>query len=716
MKRLIILFEILLALYSPLAAQWNIIPTPTETKSLKGEFVFNKHTVISYSDESLKREAAILRSYIQPAMGFSLLDSKVNSKSSIILVYANKQDNFDKEEYQLKVSRSSIEIISNDSIGFFYAFQTLLQLLPSEIYKSNQRSDIQWMVKAVYVKDKPKFNWRGIMLDVSRQFYPVEYLKKYINWLAAYKINVFHLHLTDDEGWRIEIKTYPKLTKIGAWRGSTELLPPCHGSGDGRYGGFYTQDELKDLVQYAKQRNIQILPEIDIPGHSKSVAVAYPEILCDGKDTTSSAQGVKNNVWCASEERNYDMLDKIIAEVAAVFPFEYIHIGGDEVNHKCWETCSRCNNLMRSFGYASSNQLQNYMTSRVEKLIEKHGKKMIGWNEILDNKTLNNESAIMVWTSNEAIQKSVQANHPIILSPASYFYIDMAQGEGERGHNWATFLPLKRLMSFKIPTDSLSKKNVIGLQANLWSEYLNEPKYQTEYQSFPRICGLAELSWSGNETEYKEFEKKIESAHYERMYNMGIHFRVHPPEVKIKNNKFFIENSSESLTVLYTTDGSKPSKSSLKYDKELKIDKSDRDVSNYRFCFCYRDSLISPVSRIKYDDFSSWGSETLPLASSNILRLKAYNKSDIITNNISLLFRYLYGETALEFKKISIYRENKLIFEKILEKPVRLFTQNSEWYLPMTNNVINKKGEYTIEIILNKKIADSNGTINIVNN
>jgi hexosaminidase len=213
--------------------------------------------------------------------------------------------------------------------------------------------------------------------------------------------------LTDDEGWRIEIKSFPKLTEIGAWRGPNEALPPAHGSGDKRYGGFYTQDELKDLVKYAAERNIQILPEIDVPGHSKSVSVAYPEILCSGNDTTASVQGVKNNVWCAGREENFEMLDKIIGEVAQIFPMQYIHIGGDEVNHNAWEQCPLCKDLMQKNGYSKSGQLQSYFISRVEKIVEKYGKKMIGWNEILEDSTLHNNSAIMAWTSVEAGMEAI---------------------------------------------------------------------------------------------------------------------------------------------------------------------------------------------------------------------------------------------------------------------------------------------------------------------
>lgn len=403
LKILYILLVISGLVYS---ASPNLIPQPKEMKILKGNFVLTNKTTINFSDNSLSNEAKLLKKLLQPATGFDFALERKKSKSNIYLKLAKSTEYLTHEAYKLEVGRKTMEITAADSSGFFNAFQTLLQLLPAEIYGNKTVKNKAWKIPSIQIADKPTYFWRGAMLDVSRQFYDISQLKKYINWMAAHKFNVFHLHLTDDEGWRIEIKVYPKLTEVGAWRGPNEALKPAHGSGNKRYGGFYTQSELKELVQYAAERNIQILPEIDVPGHSKSVAVSYPEILCDGNDTTKSVQGKSNNVWCVGKGHNFEMLDTIIGEVAAIFPMKYIHIGGDEVNFKAWEHCSFCKKRMDVNHFTKPIELQNYFISKIEKIVKKHGKLMMGWNEILENSTLDKSTAIMVWTSNEEVGSS----------------------------------------------------------------------------------------------------------------------------------------------------------------------------------------------------------------------------------------------------------------------------------------------------------------------
>ena len=710
MKRKALFFAMLLmALHC--VSQVNIIPMPKSIHAINGKFVFGKNTVIHYSNASFISDAEILKRMLKPAMGFQLQHDNSKSKSIILLIEASEMDSIGQEGYLLNVKTGKIEITASHSAGFFYAFQTLLQLMPAEIYSHAIVEKAVWEIDGVIIKDQPLLSWRGSMLDVSRQFYHIDYLKKYINWLAAHKLNVFHLHLTDDEGWRIEIKALPKLTEIGAWRGPDEALPPAHGSGDKRYGGFYTQDELKDLVKYAAERNIQILPEIDVPGHSKSVAAAYPEILCAGSDSSASVQGVKNNVWCAGSEANFEMLDKIIAEVAAIFPMEYIHIGGDEVNHKSWEHCPFCTNLMQKNAYSKSSQIQNYFIARVQKMLEKQGKKMMGWNEILHDSSLSKNTGIMAWTSVAAGMEAVHKQYDVILTPASYFYLDMAQGNGERGHKWATFLPLERLYSFQIPTDSLSRKFVKGIQANLWAEYLDKPTYQTEYQSYPRLCALADLAWSGNSMSFQHFQNRLNSKHYDRMFYMGIHFRVPPPVVKIQNGKLIDQGKLNHGTVYYTTDGSLPTNSSDLFSNLIISNDLIRNVEKLQFRNCFRDSLFSPSVSLAFDTVAVWNNSILSV-NSQTLKLAATINYNPQSNHNVLLFKYLYGGDKLGIKRIALYKKASLLFEKMNEKPIFISSRMPEWEVLLPLDILLEGGLYHIEIeIVGELPRDSNGVI-----
>ncbi len=698
------------------SANPNLIPQPKEMKIQKGDIVLTHKTSIHFSDNSLSNEADLLKKLLQPSTGFDFKVLKTNESSKIYLKLAKQSENFAHEAYKLEVGTKTIEITAADSSGFFNAFQTLLQLLPSEIYGNKIVKNKVWKIPNIQIADSPTYIWRGAMLDVSRQFYDINYLKKYINRMAAHKLNVFHLHLTDDEGWRIEIKAYPKLTETGAWRGPNEALQPAHGSGNKRYGGFYTQSELKELVQYAAERNIQILPEIDVPGHSKSIAVSYPEILCDGNDTTKSVQGVSNNVWCAGKDHNFEMLDTIIGEVAAIFPMKYIHIGGDEVNFKAWEHCSFCKKRMDENYFTKSTELQNYFISKIEKIVERHGKLMMGWNEILENSTLDKKTAVMVWTSSDEVEASIQKRHPVIISPASYFYLDMTQGIGERGHNWASILPLERLYSFKLPTDSLSNKFVLGIQGNLWSEYLDKPDYQTEYQSYPRLCALSELAWSGNQSTFSDFEKKLNNSHYDRLFSMGIHFRVPPPAVKITNGKIQYSKTLTNSKIVFSNDSTIPTKNSSLLLNNENVKSIASNPNDILLRTCFKDSLLSPTVSIVNDTVGFWSPELLSKFPTKIISLAIH--PEMLSDNSSnlLIIKYMYGSAEISIRKIEIFRDDSLIYEKGYDKPFMLFSHQPQIELSLPEKCFSKTGNYRIDVeSIGKNEIDSYGVILVKN-
>ena len=698
------------------SANPNLIPQPTEMKILKGNFILTNNTSVNSSDNSLTKEIDLLKRLLQPATGFNFTSTKVNPVSNIVLKRAKPTDSLTPEAYKISVGTKHLEITAADASGFFNAFQTLLQLLPADIYSDKTVKNKTWEIQNIQLYDKPAFHWRGAMLDVSRQFYTINDIKKHINWMAAHKLNIFHLHLTDDEGWRVEIKAYPKLTEVGAWRGPNEVLKPVHGSGNKRYGGFYTQSELKELVQYATERNIQILPEIDVPGHSKSVAASYPEILCDGNDTTKSVQGVTNNVWCVSKDRNYEMLDTIIGEVAAIFPMKYIHIGGDEVNFNAWNHCNLCTKRMEENHFTKPNQLQSYFIAKIEKIVEKHGKLMMGWNEILDNSTLDKKTAVMAWSSNDAIRASVAKEHPVVINPASYFYLDMTQGTGERGHNWASFIPLERVYSFKIPTDSLSQKQIIGIQGNLWAEYLDKPAFQTEYQFYPRLCALSELAWSGNKTSYQDFERRLNGKHYDRLYFMGIHFRVPPPVVKIINGEVQYQKALADSKIVFTNDGSIPTKKSTVLINKIKVQAISGNPDDLLFRTCYKDSLLSPVASIALDTIGKWNPDVLSKSSSNTIRIAIHPTIRRDFNAKTLIIRYAYGSSEIAINKIELYKDDSLLYEKKYDKAFVICSNDTSIELTLPEGCMSKAGNYRIELeSTGKKDVDSYGVILLKN-
>lgn len=669
------------------SANLNLIPQPKQIQLFVGNFELTPQTSIMLTDSRLTQQMDLLIQLLQPATSFNFKSDEKQPSSVILLKYYPTGVSFIPESYELEVQTHCISITAGDNAGFWNAFQTLLQLLPANIYGKVKIENIKWSIQNLKIIDYPLYSWRGAMLDVSRQFYSLSFLKSYIDWMAVHKLNIFHIHLTDDEGWRIEIKAYPNLTKTGAWRGPGELLPPAHGSGEKRYGGFYTQDEMKELIQYAKERNIQILPEIDIPGHSRSVAVSYPEILCDGNDSTFSVQGVRHNVWCAGNEHNFEMLDTIFGEISSIFSIPYFHIGGDEVNHNSWDHCSKCREYMSKNNISDLMYLQSNIIERVEKMIEKHGKIMIGWNEILNKSKLNSKTTIMAWNPNEAVQNCVNNKQPVIICPASYFYLDMKQGMNEKGYNWASNIPIERLFSYKLPTDSLSNEYVIGVQGNLWSECLDEPIFQTEYQSYPRLCAVAELAWSGNSTTFESFKESLYESHFDRLFMNGIHFRVPSPKLNMVNGKIYISDIPDHSIVLF-----------------------DSVRNEYRTCF--RDTLISPPSQYCCVNAGLWNPEYLRKFPSNKFCIELDSTLQIDSTIRNFILQYEYGSIALEIKKVRIFTNDSLFQEIVFSEPVQLVSSTPICELKVNDLVISPKDKCRIEIeTLERKDSDSYGVI-----
>lgn len=579
-------------------AELDLVPMPQKVES--GEGFFNLEGAKIVSDDTFNGK--YLADILNRATGFGIKSYTPDQKNfkavreieeKTIALSIDSSYDIPEEGYILEVTPNGILAKASTSNGSFYAIQTLLQLLPPAVYGTPTGFE-KWRVPSVKIEDYPRFAYRGLMMDVSRTFFGLDYIYKFLDWMAYHKLNKFHWHLTDDNGWRIEIKKYPLLTQKGAWRGPGEVLPASYGSGNKRYGGFYTQKEIKAVIKYAADRKIEIIPEIDMPGHSKAIIACYPDIGCDNDTAYVSVNGETRNVWCVGESKNYEILDDIIGELAALFPSKIIHIGGDEVNMLNWKECSTCQAFMKEQEMTREVELLHYFVRRIEKIVNKHGKVMAGWNEILEGGELRPETVVYAWQSVQSGIKAVKRGHPTVMQIGEYCYLDMKQSLAERGHNWAGVVTLEKSYSLD-PIDTFNvtdkeKKLVLGVQGALWAELLNKPARFSEYQYYPRTCALAEVGWTEqSKRDFTDFEGRMERAHFDRLYNMGIAFRIEPPAVTYKGNKLIVTLPYEQAVVRYTTDRSEPSSASAIYTGDMVT----YEPQKFRFATFYKDQFKS---------------------------------------------------------------------------------------------------------------------------
>ena len=553
----------LAALLAPAVASAgpDFVPLPASVTWHEGVFVCDKNVEIVGADAF---NTQYLKTHLARVFD-PLGDSWAEGTHRIEFV---RVKSFLEEGYAIEVTPDLILVSSTTHAGEFYAIQTLLQMFPPQIYRDATGPDAMLLrqveLPCVSIVDQPRFPWRGSMFDVSRNFFDKAYILRHLDWLAYHKINKFHWHLTDDNGWRVEIKKYPKLTSVGAWRGDGEALLPSFNSGSERYGGFYTQEDLKEIVAYAADRNIEIIPEIDLPGHSKALAVSYPEVVCRHEEDVKSVQGEVHNVLCVGREKNYVMLENIFKELAAIFPSKYFHVGVEEVATDSWKHCPECQKLMKKQGYTDEEQLLGYFTERLEKILAKYGKTLEGWEDIVAGETLSRNDLVLVWHRQDMLQKAIDAGFPVVTQNCDYLYFDMKHTPAERGHSWASLIDIEKVYSFD-PLQGLTltpetERRVRGLQGGLWTELMFYPPHFSEYQLFPRLCAMAEAGWTPQELrDYADFDARLARTHFERMWNMGIHFRIPAPEVSADCR---VRSPYPNMVVRYTFDGSEPTLSS----------------------------------------------------------------------------------------------------------------------------------------------------------
>lgn len=487
-----IIFLFLISINPLFSQNLPLVPYPRKVATSDKYFEFNKNTVIVFS-KGMEKEASYLKEEFKFRFGIEIksLEETARVKSNFIHLYT-KADSV-QSKYRLEVNPQYIDICGSDAAGVFYGVQTLLQLIPF---------DKETKIQSVEIEDYPGFSWRGMHLDCSRHFFTVNEVKRYIDYLAMYKMNVFHWHLTDDQGWRIEIKKYPLLTKISSYRKETLIgRPSAKDEYDGKpYGGFYTQEQIKDIVRYASDRHITVVPEIEMPGHSMAVLAAYPNFSCKGgKFETATSWGVFEDVLCAGNDSVFKFLEGVMDEVCDLFPGKYIHIGGDECPKDRWHNCSKCQARMKSEGLKDEHELQSYFIQRIEKYINKKGKQIIGWDEILEGGLAPN-AAVMSWRGEQGGVEAAKQKHFVVMTPGHPCYLDHYQYKDVENEPLAIggYNPLEDVYAYNPVPKELSQedaKYIYGAQGNVWTEYIPTFK-QVEYMALPRMAALAEVLWT----------------------------------------------------------------------------------------------------------------------------------------------------------------------------------------------------------------------------
>ncbi len=570
----------------------QLIPQPVSIVQSAGSILLTNATTISYNQPESRRMADMLTQKLNVPTGFTLKAQQGKTGIIQLNINASPTAELGKEGYILEVTPNGIVISANQTAGLFYGMQSLIQLLPKEI-ESKKATKAIWSIPSVKITDYPRFGWRGIMLDVSRNFFTKEEVKTYIDQIAKLKYNTLHWHLTDDEGWRIEIKSLPKLTSVGAWRvprsghfGDRE--PPKKGE-VATVGGFYTHEDIKEVIAYAQDRNVAILPEIDVPGHSMAAIAAYPELSCKKDPNTMVSPGHKFSEWYGngtfkmltenalnpSDEKVYDFLDKVFTEVAALFPHPYIHVGGDECYKGYWAQDENCQALMKKLNIRHVEDLQGYFMGRVEKILQAKGKKLIGWDEILEG-GISPTAAVMSWRGVKGGIEAAKDGHNVVMTPTTFAYLDYNQGEMTVDPPIYAGLRVSKSYSFEPVPDGVDAKYILGGQGNLWSEQLPTFSY-AQYMTYPRAWALSEVYWSPKASKnWDDFAKRMET-HFDRSDIAGINYSraVYDAIVKtsLKKGKLtlILDTEIKGMDIYYTIDDAMPNKFTTKYTQPVEL-------------------------------------------------------------------------------------------------------------------------------------------------
>ncbi|MEI6865324.1 family 20 glycosylhydrolase [Flavicella sp.] len=590
MKRVLLIILIFLVSSTGKAqiGEMFFIPQPESVVINQGDFKLSKSTQVFIPRKYYADFKNIVKSTLTNDIGLniSVKKGRVKVKSNYIVFEKSNDAAIKSEGYILEITTEKIRIKAKDYAGMFNGFQTLRQTIPVGTVQGTS-------IPSMVVQDNPRFNWRGVMLDVSRHFQSKEFVLKQIDVLAAYKINKFHLHLTDDQGWRIEIKKYPNLTKKGAWRAErTDVTwwerEKARADEPKTIGGFYTQEDIKEIIEYARVRNVEIIPEIDVPAHSKALIASYPHLFCyDGESDANFEVAVggkaPDNALCAGKETTYEFLEDVIKEVAALFPSKYLHIGGDECNKGNWKKCPHCQKVKTENGLKDEEELQSFFIQKVNKIVLAQNKTMIGWDEILSGKGAKG-ATIMAWRRGKHTPEidAPRAGYPTIMTSYVYSYISQVQGpsfmepEGPK-----VVLPLSKVYNHEPIPSELTKEEagrVLGNQTCLWAEFTPTPEH-FEYMLYPRTLASAEVSWSDPKVKsWERFQNALETSHFKRLERDHVNFAksmysVYPAFAinQLHNEAIvYLETEAVGYEIYYTLDGNEPTTNALKYQGNFK--------------------------------------------------------------------------------------------------------------------------------------------------
>ncbi|MDH7913331.1 family 20 glycosylhydrolase [Winogradskyella sp. SYSU M77433] len=555
--------------------QPQIIPIPDSVELTDSFFTIDESTGITY-DDNFKVSAQFLKDFIESG-------SSIHLKEGTDIKF-KLDENLKPEAYHLTVSKEGITIKASTDQGAFYAVQSLRQIMPVDL-ENDTFSKNEINIQAVTIRDQPQFKYRGMHLDVARHMFSVDFIKKYIDALVLLKMNTFHWHLTDDQGWRIEIKKYPKLQEVSAYRDETlvgHYSDQPHQFDGKRYGGYYTQEEVKAVVQYAKARFVTVIPEIEMPGHAQAAIAAYPELGCtDEPVEVAKKWGVFEEIYCPNQ-KTFAFLEDVLDEVLELFPSKYIHIGGDEAPKTRWKNCEHCQKLIKKEGLKDEHHLQSYFITKMEAYLNSKGRQIIGWDEILEGGLAPN-ATVMSWRGTNGAVEAAKSGHNVVMTPTSHCYFDYYQSENEdEPLAIGGFLPLEKVYGFNPIPEELTieeSKYVLGAQGNIWTEYIPTEKH-LEYMTFPRMLALSEVVWSQPQHKnYKDFVSRLENFH-QRLNALDINYANHLYEIEGDlisdegKSYYELKTLTEGKSVRYTLDGSEPTINSKVYESKIPITES----------------------------------------------------------------------------------------------------------------------------------------------
>lgn len=654
----------------------SLVPKPLHLEQTEDQFTLKSGMTIA-CEKGLEEQAEYLQQMLRQATGWEIKVRPDSRKGNIVLTL-DSVANTHAEGYTLSVDKKSVRIAGADVAGVFYGLQTLLQLFPEEVYRNSLAGQVAWTVPGVKIVDHPERPWRGMMLDVARYFYDKEFVKKFIDMMAMYKLNKLQFHLIDDSGWRLEIKKYPRLTEVGAWAGPDSR----------RLGGFYTQDDIREILEYARLRQVEVIPEIEFPAHMLSAVVAYPWLGCTGKQHEVPDQHfISRDLLCVGKESSYQFLKDVLDETVALFPSKYINIGGDEAVYTNWEQCPRCQEVMKREGLSKVSELQGYLTNVVADMMKKKNRTVIGWEEIIQRGKLNEQVVALMWHNVGDTIQATRTGHKAILTPATHLYFDFPESRTPGEVKAATWMPpisLEKCYGIEV-NDYSPAATVMGVQGCFWSDQfihgtvlqeitpLNENRSEqyAEYLIFPRMLALAEVAWlPKGKRRYEDFFERMKYQ-YAKLDAKGCNYRVPEPKIQSMTQEgdslcFTLTPTVADAPIRYTTNGSYPTIHSAVYNGPVRVkNKADFHamtvVDNRHFSL----PIYFAPDYSAYKQYGEFTTEWKPLQVQTSPSKWRFECTGKVSGNgeFEIAFIQTGGQNALKLGNLSLWKRDEKLAE-----------------------------------------------------